>query len=101
MQEFYEFYFDFRFEIDMMDWLVDLVGEGYELVICGVLLFDLILMVCKFGGNLRVFCVSLDYFECKGKLMYLEDFRVYDCIGYIFMFVWYFKGLDGDIGYQL
>lgn len=53
---------------DLIDWCVDLIGEGFDFVLWIGLFEDLMLIVCLLGVWWMVVCVSFVYLKWYGML---------------------------------
>lgn len=71
-------------DFDFSDWLVNLIDEGVDVVICSGELVDFCLIVRKLGGFCFVFCVSLIYLVEYGVFGLLVELVVYKCIFFCF-----------------
>lgn len=67
---------------DLIDWCVDLIGEGFDFVLWIGLFEDLMLIVCLLGVWWMVVCVSFVYLKWYGMLQMLVDFVGYMCVLY-------------------
>lgn len=82
-------------ELDFSDCIVDLFGEGYDLVICIGLLVDLLMIVCSIVLVDMVLCCSLDYFVWYFVFVLLVELVGYECLlyGYGLYVEWVFGKL--------
>lgn len=53
---------------DLIDWCVDLIGEGFDFVLWIGLFEDLMLIVCLLGVWWMIVCVSFVYLKWYGML---------------------------------
>lgn len=54
-------------------------------MICIVVLFDFLLIVCCLGVVCWIICVVLEYLVCVGELCSLVDLVYYNCLGFMFV----------------
>lgn len=94
---FYEFmmlYLGVMFLLMVFDLLLNLWQDEIDFVICFVVLFDGVLIVCWFVINWCVLCVVLLFVECYGVLVDLYDLVCFLCnvimIVFGLMNIWYF-----------
>lgn len=78
--DFIEVYLDVLMMLDLGDWVVDFVNEGFDCVICLGDLFDLSFVLICLWENCCVVVVVLLYFECCGVFMQVEQFLMYNCL---------------------
>ncbi|WP_020592670.1 LysR family transcriptional regulator [Kiloniella laminariae] len=97
LNEFIKLYPQVKLEMSFSDRLVDLIGEGFDMVIRAAALPDSTLRARRLGGNPRVLCAAPSYLARKGVPECPADLAVHDCIGASFLPVWYFSGAKGEI----
>ena len=69
-------------EVDLSDRPVDLIGEGYDLVLRIGTLEDSTLIARRIASVQRVYCASPDYLAAKGTPLRPEDLADHDCLPY-------------------
>ena len=81
-------------EVDLSDRLVDLIGEGYDLVLRIGTLEDSTLIARRIAAIERVYCASPDYLALRGTPLKPEDLTTHDCLpyGHGRQVQWRFKG---------
>lgn len=87
-------------ELDLINWMVDLVDEGFDLVICIGEIYQEDLVVCYLVLYWMVICVVLVYLVCYGIFGMLEDFVDYFCLFYMVWIVcneWWLLGVEGEV----
>ncbi len=85
-------------ELDLSDRLVDIVDEGYDVVIRITRLPDSTLIARKLARFDRVICASPDYWERHGRPTYPEELIHHNCLMYSYLSTgdeWAFDGPDG------
>lgn len=73
-------YFDVLVMFDLFDWMVDFVNEGFDCVVWFGELFDLLLVLLKFGENCCVCVVFFVYFVWCGMLVMFVELVWYNCL---------------------
>lgn len=71
-------------ELDFNDVLVDVIEEGFDVVIRSGTLADSTLMARKLGPFRLVLCASPEYLQRKGRPASLGDLEQHDCLRYRF-----------------
>ena len=81
-------------EVDLSDRPVDLIGEGYDLVLRIGTLEDSTLIARRIAAIERVYCASPDYLALRGTPLKPEDLTTHDCLpyGHGRQVQWRFKG---------
>ena len=81
-------------EVDLSDRPVDLIGEGYDLVLRIGTLEDSTLIARRIASIPRVYCASPDYLALRGTPQKPEDLADHDCLpyGHGRQVQWRFKG---------
>ena len=81
-------------EVDLSDRPVDLIGEGYDLVLRIGTLEDSTLIARRIAAIERVYCASPDYLALRGTPLKPEDLATHDCLpyGHGRQVQWRFKG---------
>ncbi len=81
-------------EVDLSDRSVDLIGEGYDLVLRIGTLEDSTLIARRIASIPRVYCASPDYLALRGTPQQPEDLAQHDCLpyGHSRQVQWRFKG---------
>ncbi len=81
-------------EVDLSDRAVDLIGEGYDLVLRIGILEDSTLIARRIASIARVYCASPDYLARRGTPQQPEDLVGHDCLpyGHGRQVQWRFKG---------
>ena len=69
-------------EVDLSDRPVDLIGEGYDLVLRIGTLEDSTLIARRIASVQRVYCASPDYLALRGTPLKPEDLAHHDCLPY-------------------
>ncbi|WP_395607814.1 LysR family transcriptional regulator [Pseudomonas sp. B22129] len=69
-------------EVDLSDRPVDLIGEGYDLVLRIGTLEDSTLIARRIASVQRVYCASPDYLALRGTPLKPEDLADHDCLPY-------------------
>ncbi|MBI6909377.1 LysR family transcriptional regulator [Pseudomonas sp. SIMBA_059] len=69
-------------EVDLSDRPVDLIGEGYDLVLRIGTLEDSTLIARRIASVQRVYCASPDYLAVRGTPQKPEDLAGHDCLPY-------------------
>lgn len=95
---FLECYLEVELDIIFLDCIVDIIDEGYDLVICIVWLVDFMLIYCKFISISLFICVLFVYLEVYGMLCYLYELVQYQIISYSYNYgkdEWQFSGFEG------
>lgn len=69
-------------EVDLSDRPVDLIGEGYDLVLRIGTLEDSTLIARRIGSVERVYCASPEYLAQRGTPFKPEDLGDHDCLPY-------------------
>lgn len=69
-------------EVDLSDRPVDLIGEGYDLVLRIGTLEDSTLIARRIGSVERVYCASPEYLAQRGKPLKPDDLGDHDCLPY-------------------
>ncbi|MFB3304618.1 LysR family transcriptional regulator [Pseudomonas sp. AMR01] len=69
-------------EVDLSDRPVDLIGEGYDLVLRIGTLEDSTLIARRIASVQRVYCASPDYLAARGTPRQPEDLADHDCLPY-------------------
>ncbi|MGY2374552.1 LysR family transcriptional regulator [Pseudomonas sp. SDO524_S393] len=69
-------------EVDLSDRPVDLIGEGYDLVLRIGTLEDSTLIARRIASIPRVYCASPDYLALRGTPLKPEDLADHDCLPY-------------------
>ncbi|WP_248752193.1 LysR family transcriptional regulator [Pseudomonas sp. MWU15-20650] len=69
-------------EVDLSDRPVDLIGEGYDLVLRIGTLEDSTLIARHIASVQRVYCASPDYLARRGTPLKPEDLAQHDCLPY-------------------
>ncbi|ROM33697.1 LysR family transcriptional regulator [Pseudomonas poae] len=69
-------------EVDLSDRPVDLIGEGYDLVLRIGTLEDSTLIARRIASIQRVYCASPDYLALRGTPLKPEDLATHDCLPY-------------------
>lgn len=99
--EFEKCYFGICLELLMSYQFGDFNGEGIDCVICVGQLEDFSYIVYKIGYLCNVVFVLLEYFECYGVFISIDDFKQYCCINYVYfngkLWQWQFDVLGGQI----
>lgn len=80
---FFECYLCVDIDFVFIDYIVDIVLGGFDVVICIVELNDLMLCLCCFCVVCWLFVVLFVYFDWCGCFMYLCDIEQYVCFMYI------------------
>lgn len=71
--DFMIFWLDICIDLQVVDKFVDFISGNIDCVICGGLMEDLMLIVCKIGEVMLVICVILGYFQCYGIFVLLDE----------------------------
>jgi len=81
-------------EVDLSDRPVDLIGEGYDLVLRIGTLEDSTLIARRIASIERVYCASPEYLALRGTPLKPEDLAEHDCLpyGHGRQVQWRFKG---------
>ena len=81
-------------EVDLSDRPVDLIGEGYDLVLRIGTLEDSTLIARRIASIQRVYCASPDYLALRGTPLQPDDLAQHDCLpyGHGRQVQWRFKG---------
>ncbi len=81
-------------EVDLSDRSVDLIGEGYDLVLRIGTLEDSTLIARRIASIPRVYCASPEYLALRGTPQQPEDLAQHDCLpyGHSRQVQWRFKG---------
>ncbi len=81
-------------EVDLSDRPVDLIGEGYDLVLRIGILEDSTLIARRIASIERVYCASPGYLALRGTPQKPEDLAEHDCLpyGHGRQVQWRFKG---------
>ncbi|WP_411388106.1 LysR family transcriptional regulator [Pseudomonas sp. MPB23] len=81
-------------EVDLSDRPVDLIGEGYDLVLRIGTLEDSTLIARRIASIPRVYCASPDYLARRGAPLLPDDLAAHDCLpyGHGRQVQWRFKG---------
>jgi DNA-binding transcriptional LysR family regulator len=69
-------------EVDLSDRPVDLIGEGYDLVLRIGTLEDSTLIARRIASVQRVYCASPEYLALRGTPLKPEDLAAHDCLPY-------------------
>jgi DNA-binding transcriptional LysR family regulator len=69
-------------EVDLSDRPVDLIGEGYDLVLRIGTLEDSTLIARRIASIQRVYCASPEYLALRGMPLKPEDLAAHDCLPY-------------------
>jgi DNA-binding transcriptional LysR family regulator len=69
-------------EVDLSDRPVDLIGEGYDLVLRIGTLEDSTLIARRIGSVQRVYCASPEYLAQRGTPLKPDDLGDHDCLPY-------------------
>lgn len=98
--EFCNLYPGINIEMNLNNRFVDLVGEGYDLVIRTGHLEDSSLIARHITDSQWVVCASPDYIQAKGRPFIPNDLVKHNCLKYTYQTSgateWEFKGKDGD-----
>lgn len=81
-------------EVDLSDRSVDLIGEGYDLVLRIGTLEDSTLIARRIASIPRVYCASPEYLALRGTPLQPDDLAQHDCLpyGHGRQVQWRFKG---------
>lgn len=81
-------------EVDLSDRPVDLIGEGYDLVLRIGTLEDSTLIARRIASIQRVYCANPDYLALRGTPLQPDDLAQHDCLpyGHGRQVQWRFKG---------
>jgi DNA-binding transcriptional LysR family regulator len=79
---FMQSYPDVKLEVEFNDRLIDVVAEGYDVVIRVGEIKDSSLVARKITSSKSVVLASPDYIKRKGKPQRVEDLTQHDCIAY-------------------
>ncbi|MFF7709371.1 LysR substrate-binding domain-containing protein [Pseudomonas sp. NPDC007930] len=85
MREFRQAYPEIEVEMDFNDHLVNLIDEGFDVVIRSGGLADSTLMARKLGPFRFLLCATPGYLERKGRPQQLKDLEAHDCLRYRFV----------------
>ena len=84
MQAFRDAYPDIELELDFNDLLVDVIEEGFDVVIRSGALADSTLMSRRLGPFRFLLCASPGYFQRKGRPQVVADLEQHECLLYRF-----------------
>ncbi len=84
LPQFLQTYPDIQLEIDLNDRFVDIVSEGFDVVIRGGILNDSNLISRKILSARGVLVASPDYLKRKGRPTHPSEIIHHDCIGYAY-----------------
>ena len=82
MPRFLQRYPQVQVEIDLSDRPVDLLGEGYDLVLRIGTLEDSSLIARRIASIARVYCASPDYLAARGTPKTPQELATHDCLPY-------------------
>lgn len=82
LAQFMHRYPEVKMEVEFNDRIIDVVAEGYDVVIRVGEIKDTSLVARKFTSSRGVVVVSPDYIKRKGCPKYAEDLMQHDCIAY-------------------
>ncbi|UAN56742.1 LysR family transcriptional regulator [Serratia sp. JSRIV004] len=85
MPNFRKAYPEVELELDFNDQLVDLIDDGFDVVIRSGDLVDSRLMSRRLGPFRFVLCAAPDYLKRKGRPGKLSDLELHDCLRYRFV----------------
>ncbi|ERK12684.1 Transcriptional regulator, LysR family [Serratia fonticola AU-P3(3)] len=85
MPNFRKAYPEVELELDFNDQLVDLIDDGFDVVIRSGDLVDSRLMSRRLGPFRFVLCAAPDYLKRKGQPEKLSDLELHDCLRYRFV----------------
>ncbi|CAI2031168.1 MULTISPECIES: LysR family transcriptional regulator [Serratia] len=85
MPDFRKAYPEVELELDFNDQLVDLINDGFDVVIRSGDLVDSRLMSRRLGPFRFVLCAAPGYLERKGRPEKLLDLELHDCLRYRFV----------------
>ncbi len=85
MPDFRKAYPEVELELDFNDQLVDLIDDGFDVVIRSGDLVDSRLMSRRLGPFRFVLCAAPDYLKRKGRPEKLLDLELHDCLRYRFV----------------
>ncbi len=97
--DFLERYPEIRIEFELTDRLVDVVDEGWDVVIRIGQLHDSTLLARKLAPSLLVLCGTPAYFERYGQPKHPADLKEHLCLGYSYTAMgnsWSFTNGDGQ-----
>ena len=95
--EFLERYPDLKFQLDLSDRFVDIVGEGFDVAIRIGELDDSMLVAKKLAPNRRVICAAPSYIKRLGEPKTIEDLEKHNCLGAAEQEVWRLQGPEGSV----
>ncbi|WP_213881526.1 LysR family transcriptional regulator [Pseudomonas sp. dw_358] len=75
-------YPDVTVEVDLSDRSVDLISEGYDLVLRIGILEDSTLIARRLAAIPRVYCCSPAYLASRGRPLHPQDLQQHDCLPY-------------------
>ena len=86
-------YPDVAVEVDLTDRAVDLISEGYDLVLRIGILEDSTLIARRIASVQRVYCASPDYLARRGTPLTPDDLAGHECLpyGHGRQVLWHFK----------
>lgn len=104
--DFMQVYLDIELDFVFSDCVVDVVDEGFDVVLCIGQLVDLWLFMCELGEFQLKLVGLLVYFVCYGMLCCLEDLLWYICLYYCFFNIgcfeeWLLCCVDGEVLLQI
>jgi len=102
--EFMSMYPELAVEMDLSDRLVDVVDEGYDVVIRITRLPDSTLIARKLARFARVFCASPGYWEKHGKPHHPGELIHHNCLMYSYLSTgdeWAFDGAEGHLSVKV
>ena len=80
--QFMQRYPEVKLEVELNDRLIDVVAEGYDVVIRVGEIKDSNLVARKFTSSRAVVVASPDYLKRKGRPLQIEELTQHDCIAY-------------------
>lgn len=89
---------ELRVDLTLADRIVDVIEEGYDVVIRIAELADSSLIARKLAYARRVVCAAPAYWDARGRPVAPADLRAHDCLGYSYLASrgeWPFEGPDG------
>lgn len=94
-------YPDLRFDLDLSDTFVDIVGEGFDLAIRIAELEDSSLVARKLAPNHRVICAAPAYLEQAGEPQGLADLAKHNCLAPAAQEMWRLEGPEGPTSIRI